>query len=97
MKWGSQGWAACANRFASLLKPIRPTRKTFLHQQPSQLPIIRESPIDTNPLCLMFNGRGDDDTINRLSVMFGEQNCARAERVKVLAKKFKQIGAWGKK
>lgn len=26
-KWGSQGWATCASCFASLPKPIRPTRK----------------------------------------------------------------------
>ena len=38
--------------------------------------ISRESPINTNQLCLMFNSRGDDDAINRVFVMFGQRDCA---------------------
>src|SRR4030066_1643520 len=47
-----------------------------LHQQPSQLLIIREPPINTQQLRLVFNSRGDDDAINRVFVMFGQRNCA---------------------
>ena len=43
-----------------------------LYQQPTQFLIIRESLINTQQLRLMFNGRGDDDAINRILVMFGQ-------------------------
>lgn len=47
-----------------------------LHQQPSQLLIIREPPINTQQLRSVFDSRGDDDAINRVFVVFGQRNCA---------------------